>query len=434
MSARVLFTCWPFEGHVFPQLGIARALRERGNEVAFYTAEMARPTVEREEFPVFPFRHVGEVWRPVHALEARTGGRRQSPRVQRAALRCAVDTIPDQIADLRPIFETWQPDVVVTELSMWAPSLILWEATPIPVAMSSTFMGALLPGSDAPPMGVGMAPPRTRLDRALASAVTRATDVLAVPLRRRLDKLRAQHGLPPMGCSFNAFTARLPLYLVGNIPELDYGRRDLPASVHYVGPCTAHPPQDPRTAAWLEALPGGRPWVHVTEGTTHYKDPFLLKAAARGLADAPWEAILTTGRQRDPGELALERAPNVHRARWLSHTELLPRCAAVVTTGGAGTVLAALSAGVPLVVVPTTWDKPDNARRVADAGVGLRLPPRKCSPARLRAAVETMLFEPRYAANARRMADLLARAPGPARAAELIEGLAPVQPLVPLTR
>ena len=44
-----------------------------------------------------------------------------------------------------------------------------------------------------------------------------------------------------------------------------------------------------------------------------------------------------------------------------------------MTTGGPATIMAALRAGVPLVVVPTTWDKPDNARRVVEAGVGVRL-------------------------------------------------------------
>ena len=219
-------------------------------------------------------------------------------------------------------------------------------------------------------------------------AVTRATELLARGVRRRLDELRAGYGLWPMGCSVNAFCGRLPLYLVGSVPELDLRRRDLPASVRYVGPLLWHPPESPSTVAWLNGLPSDRPWVHVTEGTSHNQDPFVLRAAAAGLAGAPLEAILTTGRGRDPGALGLgPAAPNVHAARWLSHDELMPRCAVVVTTGGAGTVMTALRAGVPLVIVPTTWDKPDIALRVVEAGVGVRLAPRRCTPAGLRAAI-----------------------------------------------
>jgi UDP:flavonoid glycosyltransferase YjiC (YdhE family) len=89
-----------------------------------------------------------------------------------------------------------------------------------------------------------------------------------------------------------------------------------------------------------------------------------------------------------------------------------------------GTVMAAMRAGVPLVVVPTTWDKPTIAQRVVDAGVGVRVAPRRLNPERLRQAVEQVLTEPRFGHNAQRYAQLLARAPGPAGAAELVERLA----------
>ncbi len=427
MSSRFLFTCWPFEGHVFPQMSVAAALRRRGEEVAFYTGDGMRAAVEREGFPVFPFRRVDRAsWLRVEAAERRAGGRRQSLRVGYQAFReWLVETIPAQVADLEEIVHTWKPSVLVADFSMWGPIVILREAVPIPVAAWSTLMGTMIPGPDAPPWGFGFGPPRTGSARVRASLLTRVTDVVAVGLRRRVDQLRAEHALPPLGCSVRAFAARSHLYLVAGLPELDYNRRDLPASVHYVGACVWHPPAQPETAASLDALPTDLPWVHVTEGTSHHQDPFVLRAAIRGLAGRPLHAILTSGRQRDPDELGLTPLPaNVHLTRWVSHSELLPRCAVVVTTGGAATIMAALQSGVPLVVVPTTWDKPDNARRVVEAGVGVRLAPRRCTPERLQAAVEHVLAEPRYRANARRIADALANAPGPGGAADLLQTLA----------
>jgi len=427
VSARFLFCCWPFEGHVLPQMSIAAALRDGGAEVAFYTAPERRAMIESQGLTFFGFERVRRAWERTLAMERRTGGRRQSLRVQRQAFReWLVETIPDQVGDLRAILDRWRPDVLVCDLSMWGPIVVLGEAAPIPVAGSSTFMGPLIPGPDAPPWGFGLKPPRSRRDRAVAALLTRATDVVAAGMRRRIDEFRAADGLPPMGCSVNAFTGRLPLYLVPSLPELDYGRRDLSDRVHYTGYCLWHPPEEPERAAWLDALPRDRPWVHVTEGTSHHQEPYVLRAAARGLAGAPVEALLTTGRSRDPDALGLgPPAPNVHVARWLSHAELLPRCRAVVTTGGPATIMAALRAGVPLVVVPTTWDKPDNARRVVEAGVGVRLSARRCTPERLRAAVERVLDDPGYRVAAQRVSARLAEAPGPAGAAELLHTLVP---------
>jgi MGT family glycosyltransferase len=200
--------------------------------------------------------------------------------------------------------------------------------------------------------------------------------------------------------------------------------------VHYVGPLVWNKPSDEPPPAWLDELPADVPWVHVTEGTVHHQDPFVLRAAARGLADGPFQAILTTGPRRTPEELGLTpAAQNVHVEQWVSHADLLPRCAVLVTTGGAATILASLQAGVPLVVVPTHWDKADNARRVVTAGVGVALSPRQCTPRRLRSAVEQVLADPRFRSNARHMASLFKQAPGPHGACELLEELAGEIPL-----
>jgi len=428
MSTRVLFASWPFEGHVFPLLSIALAERERGGEVAFYTSGRWQETLGSQEVELFPFDRVEGVWERVHERERQTSTRGRSLRVQREAFReWLVESIPSQVADLENVIARWRPDVIVTDGSLWGPSLILHEAMPIPVAFASTLLYALIPGPDAPPPGSRMRRPRGAVGRAVAKGVTAVTDLLARGTRARLDELRAGYGLPPLGCSINEFMGRLPLYLIGSVPELDLLRGDLPASVQYVGPLVWHPAESSSTLEWLAGVPDDAPWVHVTEGTSHYQDPFLLRAAAHGLAGAPLEALLTTGRDRDPAALGLgPSAPNVHVTRWLSHSELMGRCAAVVTTGGAQTIVASLRAGVPLVIVPTGWDKPANAARAVEAGVAISLPPRRCTPEALRSAVEQVLRERDYRDAAERLARRLTSAPGAAGAAELVSRLAPL--------
>lgn len=420
---RVLFACWPFEGHLFPQLSVAAELRERGTTVAFYSGESAREAVESQGHELFPLRRTEGAWERVQEREHAEGGRKPSMRLQRAAFReWLVESIPGQVADLTEVRERFRPDVIVAEASMWGPALVMREAQGIAVALLSPLIYAVIPGRDIPPLGSRVGVPRTRRRRARARVVTAIGALLARPGRRRIDQLRANHGLPPLERSVNEVLGRLPLYLVASIPELDLDRHDVPPGVRYVGPLLWHPPDPPGTAEGLDALPADRPWVHVTEGTSHYQDPFLLRAAAAGLAGAPYEAILTTGRRR-AGSISTQ-APNVHVRDWLAHDSLLPRCSALVTTGGAGTTMAGLRAGLPLVLVPTSWDKPDIALRMVEAGVAVRVPPRRCTPQVLRAAVDEVLGDARYRENARRIADKLAAAPGPPGAAGHIEALA----------
>ncbi|MGD1057744.1 MAG: glycosyltransferase [Solirubrobacteraceae bacterium] len=428
-SRRFLITLWPFTGHLLPQLSIAMALRERGHEVAFYSGEAVRDPIEREGFELFPFQRLDQERAFASMRAVDTGDRRARPgkgRLLPLLRDWLVETIPDQVADLRDVLGHWHADVIATDLSLWGPILVLWESERIPVALSSTFMGPLIPGPDAPAFGFGLRPPHAPWSRLGAAALTRLTELGASGMRRRVDELRVQYGLAPLGESVNRYTARLPLYIVGNLPALDYNRQDLPASVHYVGNCISYPdPAD--TPQWLEKIPTERPWVHVTESTLAYGEPFLLRTAVEALADQPVELIITTGDQRETMALGPRvSASNVHVAPWLSHGELLPRCSALVTVGGKATVLAAAEAGVPMVVVPTTWDKPDNARRVTEAGAGIRLSPRRLSAEGLRATVLEVLDQTSYREAAKRLATQLASAPGPPRAAELLEQLVPV--------
>jgi MGT family glycosyltransferase len=437
--ARYLVTCWPFVGHLYPQVSVALALRERGHEVAFYSHESARPVVEGEGFTLFPFEHVDpKRYERIHTLMGEVPPTQPALRTLSVAMRAyrdmLADSIPEQVADLQPIIRRWRPDVLITDPALWGPILVVWELCRVPVALLTQMIGSLIPGPDAPPWGPGLPPPRTFGTRLLARVAQVGVDLVAHNMRRRVNRIRASYGLRPMAGSVNAHTGRLPLYLIPSLPELDYNRRDQPPNVHYIGPCVWTRPAGTASPAWLDALRTDRPWVHATEGTAQYQGPFLLRATAQAMDGQPVEVILTTGQSsRDPAAIGLASLPaNVHVERWLSHEDLLPRCAAIVTTGGAATVLAALQAGVPLLVVPTFWDKSDNAQRVVEAGVGLRLAPRRCTPERVRAAVRRLLEEPAFRENARRIARRFAEVSGPPRAAELLEKLAQEAP-VPAT-
>jgi MGT family glycosyltransferase len=267
--------------------------------------------------------------------------------------------------------------------------------------------------------------PRDWRTRLIHRASYFGLSLVAGRFRRAANRIRLRYGLPPLRVPVLAHTGAVPLYLVPGVPELDFERRDLPPGVHYVGPLFRRIPPSEKPPAWLAELPRDRPWVYATEGTVHVSEPIVLRAAARGLADLPMEVILITGDDRDPSQVNLgTSSPNIHVERWVSYPDVLPHTSVVVTSGGPGSVLAALLEGVPLIVIPTEWDKPDIAQRVVDAGVGLTLAPQRCTPKNLRAAVERVLGDPSFRRNAERLGKILAKCGGPGRAAELLEELA----------
>jgi len=108
----------------------------------------------------------------------------------------------------------------------------------------------------------------------------------------------------------------------------------------------------------------------------------------------------------------------------VDHAALLPRCAVVLTHGGYGTIMACLSLGVPMVVLPVNADQPRNARRCADLGVGRVVGPDDRTPAAIRAATRAVLRDPSYRANAVQIRDEMTAMPGPDQAVALLERLA----------
>jgi len=407
-------------------MAIAHVLRERGHDCAFYSGPRAARVVEGENFPFFPSDKTEEdaMYEFMFAPEqTRTVNWRSMLQFSGTIQRWLLGSIPQQVRDLERIRSEWRPDVIVTEQNMWAPMLVLREKYNIPVAVLG-YISCMVPGPDAPPFGMGLPAPKNWYTRLLTRSVWTGTAPFRASYRRAANDIRQTYGLPPLQTSVLEFTGTMPLYLVMGTSEFDYERKDLPPSVHYVGACLWDKLRHENTSDWLQRLPKDQPWVHASEGTVHVVKPFVLSAAAQGLANLPMQVILTTGGNREPSELDLGPiAPNVTVVRWVSHTELLPHLDVMITTGGSATVQTTLRAGVPLIIVPTDWDKPDIARRVVETGAGIQLTPAQCTPQRLRAAVEQILGTPSFRQNARRMAEAFARYGGPQAAADLLEGL-----------
>jgi UDP:flavonoid glycosyltransferase YjiC (YdhE family) len=86
-------------------------------------------------------------------------------------------------------------------------------------------------------------------------------------------------------------------------------------------------------------------------------------------------------------------------------------------------VLAAVQAGVPLVVAGDTLDKPEVARRVAWSGAGVDLRTGRPDPGRVGRAVHEMLSRPEPRRRARELGAALDAAGGTEAAATLVEKL-----------
>ena len=115
----------------------------------------------------------------------------------------------------------------------------------------------------------------------------------------------------------------------------------------------------------------------------------------------------------------------MHVERWLPLAPLLPRCHAVVCHAGSGTTLAALTSGLPLVLVPQGADQFVNAAACEKAGVARVIGPDGMSSAAVRDAVVGVLRPGSPEQDvARRIGAEIAAMPSAAEVAQHLEQLA----------
>ena len=98
----------------------------------------------------------------------------------------------------------------------------------------------------------------------------------------------------------------------------------------------------------------------------------VLRPVIDGVASLDVDVLVALGSAAGTGISGL--SPNVHVEGFVDQAGVLEVADLVVHHGGSGTVLAALAAGVPQLVIPTGADQFVNADRLADTGLASVLP------------------------------------------------------------
>ena len=387
---RVLFTTLPAYGSFQPLAPVARALIAAGHEVTFATAPGFCPVVERAGFRCLPagFDWVSDGRNTVYSSILKSFGPRAAPVRDVFAGFMA----PRMTPDLLDIARDMPFDLLVRDPLEFG-GCVAAEALGLPHAACGPLFCFWDGARHATPGETAM------LD---------------------LDELRAAYGLPPDPA---LEMLHRHLYLACLPPSFPGPKLTIPPTVRFIRPEPFDRLDGETLPPWIDELPR-QPTVHASLGTIYHRTPGIFEAILAGLRDEPINLLLAIGRDQDPGRFGPQPS-NVRIERYLPHTELLPRCDAVITHGGYGSVMACLSAGAPMVALPLGGgDQVGNAHRCAALGVARVLPAGRRTPDDIRFAVRDVLTAPSYRERAEQLRDQIRVLPGPAHAVRLLERLA----------
>jgi sterol 3beta-glucosyltransferase len=166
----------------------------------------------------------------------------------------------------------------------------------------------------------------------------------------------------------------------------------------------------PDLDAWLA---DGPPPVFFGFGSMPVLDPARMLAHLAGITASRGIRGLVGAGSTDYGVPAAELPGHLHLTPpVVDHDQVLPRCRAAVHHGGSSTTAAVLRAGLPSVVASVFFDQPFWGWRVARTGVGVTVPFRALTPARLGQALDRVLDDG-YVARARELGSAIRREDGP---------------------
>jgi MGT family glycosyltransferase len=234
-----------------------------------------------------------------------------------------------------------------------------------------------------------------------------------------LNAARRQLGLDPLGHPWEQFD-RAGRVLVLTSEAFDFPAERLPANVRYVGPQLDGPGwAEPWQSPWPADHPD--PLVVVGFSTTPQNQAPVLEKVIEALGGLRVRGLVSVGPALDPTRFP--PPANVVIRASVAHAQVFPQASAVVTHGGHGTLIRALSDGVPVVCLPMGRDQNDDAARVVARGAGLRLSP-KASVSEIRQAIQQVLEQPKYRDGAQRLARAIAADIRAQRGVRELEGLA----------
>lgn len=424
----ILICSTPVHGHVTPLLAVSRYLAQHGYRVRFMTGQRYADAVRATgaTFVALPAEADYDDSDMNGAFPGRVG-KSGIPGIRWDVSNIFLKPAPAQIRAVDAAIEQEPVDVILVEsMFIGAVGLLARPREERPAIVNLGIIPLGVESVDTAPFGLGVLPKSGifgRLRNAALGVLTKK--VIFGGVQRQAEQIILDATGTPLEGFFMTGASRADAIVQFTVPGFEYPRRDLPDTVHFVGPMSRVTKSEGELPEWWGELDGSRPVVHVSQGTianTDYDE--LIAPTMAALAKDDVLVVVTTG-GRPLSSLPSPLPANVRAATYLPHDRLLPLTDVYVSNGGYGGVHYALEHGVPLVVAGTTEDKAEVTARVQWAGVGVNLRTNRPDADAVGTAVRRVLADPAYAERSRALGAEIAASSGLAGLEAVIETLTP---------
>lgn len=402
-----------WQADINASFALARALQKRGHRVHYVCIP---DTEERIRSQGFDFTSIFSGVFPPGTLAAQYANEAQGKYLGAAGINARVEAMCDlcRNGELARTTHNLRPDLFLVSNHLPWVGIEAWKIG-TPVIMFSSLIVST-PDSLAPPINSDTIPGSTlatrvrvlwewqklKLRRKIVERISRLANTAAY-----LKKLAIATGYPVRDIDFDA----LPWPRLSLLPELEFFPQcfDFPRATPVKGTFYVEPSVDTERKdndfPW-EKL-DGRPLVYCSLGSlVTFKYLAAAKRFFQALLDAmeqrpDLQAAVAIGSYLKPADF---RCPeNVILTDDAPQVALLKRARVMIGHAGSGCVRESMYYGVPMLLLPSTFDGPGNTARAVHHGLALRADFQKVSAQELKIAIDKLLNDPSYSESAKRM-------------------------------
>ncbi|MDJ0689999.1 MAG: glycosyltransferase [Xenococcaceae cyanobacterium MO_188.B32] len=391
--SRVVVTTIGSLGDLHPKIAIALELRQRGHDVVFATHKGYQAKIEALGFEFHEMRPDGTN----HPLEiARMTDSKTGPEyvIRNWLLPSLRETYTDLMnaakdADLMIAGEiVYAARLVAEKLRIRWVSLVL-----SPLSLFSAYDPSVIAQFPvlAKLRGFGVLPNQGVIQ--LLKAVTKSWAEPIHQLRREL-KLPQLIGNPIIDDKFSPYLVLAMFSSVLAKPQPDWAENTVITGFAFYDGDRDKAELTPELQQFLDA---GEPPLVFTLGSAAVISPgTFYQESIKAATQLNRRAVLLMGENTPPDNLSKD----IMATNYVPYSQIFPRASAIVHQGGIGTTAQALRSGRPTLIMPYTYDQPDNAARVQRLGTSRTINRKKYTASLVAMELSELVENPGYTAKA----------------------------------
>ena len=405
-GTKILFACFPADGHFNPLTGLAMHLKEKGCDVRWYTSHYYAQKLKRLGILHYGLEKAVDTnaSKIEEIFPEREQQKSQVKKLVFDMIHAFILRGPEYYEDIKKIKKDFDFNLMIADIAFTGIPFVK-EKLKVPVISVGVFP-LTETSKDLPPAGLGLTPSNSFFGRRKQNFLRFIADkfLFAKP-NKVMNEVLTAYGIDGEGLNlFDMNIKKANLFLQSGTPGFEYKRSDLGNNIRFIGPLLPYSKKREHCLWYDERLRRFEKVVLVTQGTVEKDINKLLVPTLEAFKNSKYLVIATTGGSQTKQLKELYPDENFIIEDFIPFEEVMPYADVYVSNGGYGGVLLAIQHELPMVVAGMHEGKNEICARIGYFKLGINLKTEKPLEEQLRRGVKQIIADPLYVENIKKLA------------------------------